>query len=148
MMILFPLLSSRTSHFDLMWNLPFPVEYMSKIPSMPWIDAPVGKSGPVICSMYFSIESSGVCNFSSPCSIISFTWRLTAPATSVKLCGGIFVAIPTAIPSLPLSSKLGSFAGNTVGSFSESSKFGSKSTVFFSISPSIWFAILSSLLSV
>ena len=74
--------------------------------------------------------------------------KLIAPATSVKLCGGIRVAIPTAIPSLPFNIKFGSLDGSTVGSFSESSKFGWKSTVFLSISSNICFEILSSLLSV
>ena len=57
--------------------------------------------------------------------------------TSVKLCGGIFVAIPTAIPEEPFTKSAGIFAGNTVGSWSLSSKLGIKSTVFFSISVNI-----------
>ena len=50
------------------------------------------------------------------------------------MCGGIDVAIPTAIPFDPFTSKLGNLAGNTVGSFKDSSKFGPKSTVSLSIS--------------
>ena len=38
-----------------------------------------------------------------------------------RLCGGIFVAIPTAIPEEPLQSRLGNFGGKTVGSFFVSS---------------------------
>ncbi len=42
--------------------------------------------------------------------------RLSASTSSLRLCGGMLVAIPTAIPSWPFSSKLGSLAGRTVGS--------------------------------
>ena len=41
--------------------------------------------------------------------------------TSLTLCGGIFVATPTAIPSLPFTNKLGILAGNTIGSLSVAS---------------------------
>ena len=47
----------------------------------------------------------------------------------------MFVAMPTAMPEEPLSSRLGSRPGRTVGSFSVSSKFGIMSTVSFSRSP-------------
>ncbi|ANS05416.1 hypothetical protein [uncultured Mediterranean phage] len=40
---------------------------------------------------------------------------------SPKLCGGILVAIPTAIPPAPLTKRLGNCDGKTVGSFSLSS---------------------------
>ena len=43
--------------------------------------------------------------------------------TSVKLCGGIFVAIPTAIPEAPFTRSAGIFVGRTVGSLRVSSKF-------------------------
>ena len=119
---------------------------MSIIPSMPWILAPVGKSGPFTCCMYSSIEIDGMP--SDPSSRIRSTWRLTAPATSVRLCGGMRVAIPTAIPSLPLSKRFGRREGRTVGSCSESSKLGWKSTVFLLMSSSMCFEIRSSLLSV
>ena len=46
---------------------------------------------------------------------------IVASTTSMRLCGGIFVAIPTAIPVDPLTSKLGIRVGKTVGSFSEPS---------------------------
>ena len=98
--------------------------------------------------MYSSIEIEGIPEFSTPSSRIRSTCSRIAPATSVRLCGGIRVAIPTAIPSLPLRSRFGKRAGRTEGSISESSKFGWKSTVFFSISSSICFEILSSRLSV
>src|SRR5690606_39431200 len=57
--------------------------------------------------------------------------------TSRRLWGGMFVAIPTAIPEEPLTSRLGSLPGNTVGSLSESSKFGWKSTVSLLMSDNI-----------
>ncbi len=46
---------------------------------------------------------------------------MQASITSFKLCGGIFVAIPTAIPDEPLINKLGTLAGNTEGANSVSS---------------------------
>ena len=107
------------------------------MPSLPNIVAPVGKSGPFITD----IKSSSVTSSSSIIFIIPFI-------TSVKLCGGIFVAIPTAIPDEPFTSSAGIFAGKTVGSCNLSSKFGIKSTVFFSISVSIFTAILDILASV
>ena len=67
--------------------------------------------------------------------------------TSFRLCGGIFVAIPTAIPVAPFKRRLGSFAGSTVGSSRLSSKFFLKSMVFLFISASnssVIFAILAS----
>ena len=36
--------------------------------------------------------------------------------TSPRLCGGMFVAMPTAMPPAPLTSRLGNFAGRTDGS--------------------------------
>src|SRR5207244_3051597 len=56
---------------------------------------------------------------------------------SVRLCGGMFVAIPTAIPFEPLISRLGTRVGNTTGSKVDSSKLGTKSTVSLSMSLSI-----------
>ena len=40
----------------------------------------------------------------------------TASTTSRRLCGGMFVAMPTAIPDEPLTSRLGNLAGSTTGS--------------------------------
>ena len=56
--------------------------------------------------------------------------------TSVKLCGGILLAIPTAIPVEPLVSKFGTLEGKTEGSINESSYVGTKLTVSFSKSAS------------
>ena len=67
-----------------------------------------------------------------------FSMRAIKPfTTSVRLCGGIFVAIPTAIPSEPFTSNVGTADGRTVGSFNVSSKFSPQSTVSLSRSFSI-----------
>ena len=93
---------------------------------MPKIKPAVGKSGPFMCFI-----SSVVVMFLS-------SIRATSPLIiSFILCGGIFVAMPTAIPSDPLISRVGIAAGNTVGSVRVSSKFGCKSTVSLSRSLSI-----------
>ena len=60
----------------------------------------------------------------------------------------MFVAMPTAIPLDPFTSRFGNREGRTLGSFRLSSKLGSQSTVSFSISRSISFEILESLASV
>ncbi|MNT48731.1 hypothetical protein D3C72_1855280 [compost metagenome] len=67
----------------------------------------VGKSGAGISSINSSIVHSGL---RSTCSAPSMT--------SVMLCGGMFVAMPTAIPDEPLISRFGIRVGKTVGSFS------------------------------
>ena len=61
----------------------------------------------------------------------------TALATSRRLWGGMLVAMPTAMPEEPLTSRLGILDGRTVGSCSRSSKLGWKLTVFLSMSSSI-----------
>ena len=67
---------------------------------------------------------------------------------SFKLCGAMFVAIPTAIPVVPFIKRFGSFEGKTVGSFLVSSKLGAQSIVSLSISKSISSANLFILASV
>ena len=62
----------------------------------------------------------------------------TIPLTSsTRLCGGILVAIPTAIPSDPFINSVGIDDGKTEGSFNVSSKLGSHSTVSLSRSLNI-----------
>ena len=73
---------------------------------------------------------------------------MVASIISERLCGGILVAIPTAIPDAPFTRRFGIRVGRTEGSVRESSKFGLKSTVSFSISASISSAIFLSLASV
>src|SRR6516162_7709106 len=66
---------------------------------------PVGKSGPGIYFINSRIVRSG------------FSTMVTSPSiTSLRLCGGILVAMPTAIPAVPLTSKFGMRDGKTVGS--------------------------------
>ncbi len=71
-----------------------------------------------------------------------------ASHTSPRLCGGMLVAMPTAMPEAPFTSRFGNLAGRTEGSCSESSKFGMKSTVFLSMSTSISMAMGASRASV
>ena len=61
--------------------------------------------------------------------------------TAPRFCGGIFVAIPTAMPMEPLTSRLGNRLGSTTGSSSLLSKFGVQSTTSLSISWSMRFDI-------
>ena len=57
--------------------------------------------------------------------------------TSRMLWGGMLVAMPTAMPLEPFTSRLGNREGRTLGSWRDSSKLGSQSTVSFSMSRSI-----------
>src|SRR3546814_10174269 len=52
---------------------------------------------------------------------------MQALTTSPRLCGGTSVAMPTAMPVVPLSSRCGSRAGIQLGSSSVPSKFGTQS---------------------
>src|SRR5580692_6981110 len=99
--------------------------------------APVGKSGP---GTIFMISFSGVSGLSSR--------RIAASTISRKLCGGIFVAMPTAIPLAPLTRRFGMREGRTKGSSRVWSKFGTKSTVSFSRSARMSSLILASRASV
>ena len=88
---------------------PRPVRYADSIPSRPTIKAFVGKSGPFTKDIAFSRVSSGVASgFSSA--------QHVAETTSPRLCGGTFVAIPTAIPAEPFTRRFGNREGRTVGS--------------------------------
>ena len=78
-----------------MMKLPRPVRYAASMPSRPAMYAPVGKSGPgTIFITSFSVASG----FS-----IS---KIAASTISRRLCGGILVAMPTAMPLAPLTSKI------------------------------------------
>ncbi len=80
------------------------------MPLRPQITPPVGKSGPGTISINSSIDTSG-----------SSITRIRASQISPRLCGGIDVAMPTAMPLAPLTSRLGNFDGSTVGSSRRSS---------------------------
>jgi hypothetical protein len=67
--------------------------------------APVGKSGPGSFRMSWPRVASG-CLISS----------IVASMTSERLCGGMLVAMPTAMPAEPLTSRFGKRAGSTCGS--------------------------------
>ena len=71
----------------------------------PQMTPPVGKSGPGMTSSRSSSVLSG--------SSIS---RMVASQTSAKLCGGMLVAIPTAMPFDPLTIRFGNRDGSTTGS--------------------------------
>ena len=79
------------------------------MPRVPMISAPVGKSGPLISRMTASSISS---RFASGCA----STHSAAAATSRRLCGGIWVAMPTAMPEEPLTSRFGKRLGSTSGS--------------------------------
>ncbi len=79
------------------------------MPSM-LIIPPPGKSGPLMCSISPARSISGFCMYA-----------LTAPIDSLRLCGGMLVAIPTAMPEEPLTSRFGKRAGSTSGSDCDSS---------------------------
>ena len=73
---------------------------------------------------------------------------IVASIDSERLCGGILVAIPTAIPDAPFIKRLGIRVGNTTGSLNVSSKLFLKSTVSLSISRNISSASLAKRASV
>ena len=75
------------------------------IPQRPQMVPPVGKSGPGTCSISPARSISGS-------SIIA----TRASQTSPRLCGGMLVAMPTAIPPEPFTSRFGNFDGRTRGS--------------------------------
>ena len=78
------------------------------MPRRPTIRPPVGKSGPGIslissrsfCSRVNAGASGGAI---SVCSIT----QTTPSMTSRRLCGGMLVAMPTAMPVEPLTSRFG-----------------------------------------
>ena len=116
-----PLLFGSTCAVPLILTFPLPVLYASLIPSIPKAFPAVGKSGPFMCFIKSSTPQSGL-------SIAS----IKPSITSVRLCGGIFVAIPTAIPSDPFTKRFGKTAGRTAGSFKVSSKLFVHATVSLS----------------
>ena len=69
---------------------------------------------------------------------------MSASTISRRLWGGMFVAMPTAMPLEPFTRRFGNFDGRTVGSFSVPSKLSIQSTVSFSRSSSIASAVFAS----
>src|SRR6266480_2042381 len=105
-----PPLSSSMPALPRTFMLPRPVSKYCRIPPTPQRTQPVGKSGPFTCF----ISSSSVMSGLSICAQIP-------SMTSERLCGGMLVAMPTAMPVPPLTSRLGNAAGKTVGSVRVSS---------------------------
>ena len=93
-----------------METTPRPVSYAARTPALPWMNAPVGKSGPGTYSMSSTVPSA------------SFSIRASsADTTSPRLWGGMFVDMPTAMPDEPLTSRFGNLLGRTAGSWLVSS---------------------------
>ena len=82
------------------------------------IDDSFEKSGPFII---FKISFSCDLGFSRI--------LIVASITSLILCDGISVAIPTAMPEVPFNRIIGIFDGKITGSKSDPSKLGCQSTV-------------------
>ncbi len=85
-------------------KMPRPLSYASLTPSSPTIRPPVGRSGPGTKRIRVSSDASG-CR--SRCR--------AAAITSPRLCGAMLVAIPTAMPDVPFTSRFGRPAGSTSG---------------------------------
>ena len=101
---------TSTSARAFMRTRPRPVWYAAWMPATPLMMPAVGKSGPGMCCISSSMPISG--------SSIS---AIVASTTSPRLCGGMLVAMPTAMPAEPLTSRFGTRVGMTVGSSSFSS---------------------------
>ena len=84
---------------------------------------PVEKSGPGIIFIISFKDMRGL-------SIYAHTPSITSP----RLCVGMLVASPTAMPFAPFTSRLGNLPGRMSGSSSESSKLKEKGTVSLSMS--------------
>ncbi len=85
-------------------KMPRPVSYASLMPSRPAIRPPVGRSGPGTNRIRVSKDAAGSRS----------RWRAAA-MTSPRLCGAMLVAMPTAMPAAPFTSRLGRPAGSTSG---------------------------------
>ena len=110
MMESFPVRELSTVTFARTMTFPRPVMYASRMPFLPRMIPPVGKSGPRTIFISSSIEVAG--------SAMSLS---TAAQISRRFCGGMFVAMPTAMPLEPLASRNGNAAGSTRGSVWEPS---------------------------
>ena len=71
-----------------------------------WSCPPVGKSGPLMLFKSWPIGRSRLLLISA----------MQASITSPRLCGGMLVAMPTAMPCEPFTSRFGKRAGSTTGS--------------------------------
>ena len=106
-------------HWDWILKPPLPLKYISCSSSeLATIGASFEKSGPLII---FNKSFKSDFGFSRT--------FIVASITSLILCDGMSVAIPTAIPDVPFKSIIGSFDGKITGSSNEPSKLGCQSTV-------------------
>jgi hypothetical protein len=95
------------------------------MPARPMMMPPVGKSGPGTISISSSMRSVRIVD-----------QRQQASITSPRLCGGMLVAMPTAMPPAPLTSRLGKRAGRTPARARSRRSWSWKSTVSLSMSSS------------
>ena len=110
-----------------MRKLPRPVRYASAMPSSTMMP-PEGRSGPGSTSISSSTVGLGRRLVST---------SLIASRTSARLWPGMLVAMPTAMPEVPLTSRFGRRAGRYMGSTRSPSKVERISTVSSSISASM-----------
>ncbi len=94
--------SPRTPHRA----LPRLVDARAARPCCSRIWPPVGKSGPLMCLSRSLVVELRVVDQRDR------RRRITSP----RLCGGMLVAMPTAMPVQPLTSRCGTVAGSTIGS--------------------------------
>ena len=80
------------------------------MPDRPMMMPRVGKSGPLMSCIRSDRVHSG-----------SSSTRMQALMTSPMLWGGMLVAMPTAMPEEPFTSRLGNREGSTLGSWVDSS---------------------------
>lgn len=110
--------------------LPYPISLTSTLPRTLILPSPVAYtlySSSGVALMIPPVAKSGPgmsASRSSSCISGSFRYATVASMTSPRLCVGIFVAIPTAIPVEPLTRIFGTWKGRKVGSVSVPSKFG------------------------
>ena len=79
------------------------------MPSRPEMTPPVGKSGPWMMPQMSSTEMLG-----------RSMMVMVASMISSRLCGGMLVVMPTAMPVDPFISRFGRAEGRTVGSVVDS----------------------------
>ncbi len=117
-----PVLLVSTWHTPRTITRPRPSLYASKIPRLPRITPPVGKSGP-LRPCRSTAPSSPTSSAISSGSVISgwSSTRVIESRISTGLCGGRLVAMPTAMPMPPFTSKFGNLPGSTIGSCKRSS---------------------------
>ncbi len=96
---------------------PRPVVYACRMPSRPTMEPAVGKSGPGISrTSCFSFSPREIGASPSALRCVCAISQMQPSITSRRLCGGTFVAMPTAMPADPFTRRFGNGAGRTIGS--------------------------------